>query len=159
MLAHLLALAIGLGSFALYMAAFFFPEVHRKQDFFFSGFGLFYALVLWVCAERIAGGVLLGQMASGVLLGWFGWQTLKLRRELTPVAERTPVSESQLQVLTSPQQLADAIASVFRQPPPPSGGGLSGQAIADLDAEPENASSAEEPADTPTASAETDDKD
>lgn len=84
MLAYILALGVGLGSFALYMAAFFFPEVHRKSDFIWSGIGLFYALVLWVCAGRITGGVLLGQTASVALLGWFGWQTLKLRWDQAP---------------------------------------------------------------------------
>ena len=48
MLAYILALAVGLGSFSIYMAAFFFPEVHRKSDFTWSGVGLFYALIfLW----------------------------------------------------------------------------------------------------------------
>jgi hypothetical protein len=91
MLAYVLALVVGLGSFAIYMAAFFFPEVHRKQDFIWSGVGLFYALVLWVCAGRITGGVLLGQMASVALLGWFGWQTLTLRRELIPSEQQTAI--------------------------------------------------------------------
>jgi hypothetical protein len=89
MLAYILALAVGLGSFALYMAAFFFPEVHRKNDLSWSGVGMFYALVLWVCAERITGGVLLGQTASVALLGWLGWQTLTLRRQITPQAQQT----------------------------------------------------------------------
>lgn len=89
MLAYILALAVALGSFALYMAAFFFPEVHRKSDFIWSGVALFYALVLWVCAGRITGGVLLGQTASVALLGWFGWQTLKMRWDLTPPDQKT----------------------------------------------------------------------
>ena len=92
MLAYVLALVIGLGSLGMYLAAFFFPEVHRKEDFIWSGIGLFYALVLWVCAGRITGGVLLGQLASVALLGWFGWQTLTLRRELTSPENRTPIS-------------------------------------------------------------------
>ena len=92
MLAYVLALVIGLGSLTMYLAAFFFPEVHRKEDFIWSGIGLFYALVLWVCAGRITGGVLLGQAASVALLGWFGWQTLTLRRELTSPEHRTPIS-------------------------------------------------------------------
>lgn len=89
MLAYILALAVALGSFALYMAAFFFPEVHRKSDFIWSGVALFYALVLWVCAGRITGGVLLGQTASVALLGWFGWQTLRMRWDLTPPEQKT----------------------------------------------------------------------
>lgn len=91
MLAYILALAVGLGSFSIYMAAFFFPEVHRKSDFAWSGVGLFYALVLWACAGRITGALLLGQMAGVALLGWFGWQTLVLRRQVTPVAQQTPI--------------------------------------------------------------------
>ena len=87
MLAYILALAVGIGSLAIYMAAFFFPEVHRKSDFIWSGVGLFWALVLWVCAGRITGGVLLGQTAGVALLGWFGWQTLTLRRQLIPVEQ------------------------------------------------------------------------
>ncbi|MGD1712987.1 Ycf66 family protein, partial [Dapis sp. BLCC M172] len=92
MLANILALALGLGSLALYMVAFFFPEVHRKNDFIWSGVGLFYALVLWFCAGRITGAVLLGQVASVTLIGWFGWETLTLRRQVTPVAEQTKIS-------------------------------------------------------------------
>jgi hypothetical protein len=98
MLAYVLALVIGIGSLGIYIAAFFFPEIHRKQDFFWSGVGLFYALVLWVCAGRITGGVLLGQMASVALLGWFAWQTLTLRRSLASPSEQTPLpSQDQLQ--------------------------------------------------------------
>jgi Ycf66 protein N-terminus len=89
MLAHVLAMVVGLSSFSLYMAAFFFPEVHRKYDFAWSGLGMFYALVLWVCAGRITGGVLLGQTASVTLLGWVGWQMLSLRRSLTPIDQQT----------------------------------------------------------------------
>jgi hypothetical protein len=98
MLAYVLALVIGLGSIAMYMAAFFFPEVHRKEDFAWSGLGLFYALVLWVCAGRITGGVLLGQMASVALLGWFGWQTLTLRRAIAAPEQQTAIpSQDELQ--------------------------------------------------------------
>lgn len=92
MLAYILALTVGLGSFAMYMAAFFFPEVHRKNDFYWSGVGLFYALALWVCAGRITGGVLLGQVASVSLIGWLGWQTLNLRHEQTSPQEKTEIS-------------------------------------------------------------------
>lgn len=91
MLAYILALVIGLGSIAFYMSAFFYPEVYRKGDFVWSGVGFFYALVLWFCAGQFGGAVLLGQAASVSLLGWLGWQTLKLRRLTTPEAERTPI--------------------------------------------------------------------
>ncbi|MBD2771608.1 Ycf66 family protein [Iningainema tapete] len=103
MLAYVLALAVGFGSIALYGAAFFFPEIHRKNDFIWSGVGFFYALVLWVFARRITGGLLLGHVASVALLGWFGWQTFSLRRQLTPQAQQTPIPDSNT-VKTSLQQ-------------------------------------------------------
>ncbi|MDB9305080.1 Ycf66 family protein [Nodularia spumigena CS-591/12] len=95
MLAYVLAFVVGLGSLAIYIAAFFFPEIHRKNDFIWSGVGLFYALVLWVFAPRISGGLLLGHVASVALLISFGWQTLSLRRQLTPQTEQTPVPSPQ----------------------------------------------------------------
>jgi Ycf66 protein N-terminus len=94
MLAYFLALVVGLGSFSIYMAAFFFPEVHRKSDFAWSGVGLFYALILWACAGRITGALLLGQMAAVALLGWFAWETLNLRRQVAPIAQQTPIPQS-----------------------------------------------------------------
>lgn len=103
MLAYVLALAVGLGSLAIYLVAFFFPEIHRKNDFIWSGIGFFYALMLWVFAQRINGGLLLGHVASVALLGWFGWQTFSLRRQVTPQAQQTPVPSSEA-VKTSIQQ-------------------------------------------------------
>jgi hypothetical protein len=103
MLAYLLAFVVGLGSLAIYIAAFFFPEIHRKNDFIWSGVGLFYALVLWVFAPRISGGLLLGHVASVALLVWFGWQTLSLRRQITPPTQQTPVSSPE-RVKTLPMQ-------------------------------------------------------
>jgi hypothetical protein len=103
MLAYVLAWVVGLGSLALYLAAFFFPEVHRKQDFILSGVGMFYALVLWVCAGRITGGLLLGQMAGVGLVGWLGWETLSLRRGITPGDQQTalPSAEALQSALTN----------------------------------------------------------
>ncbi|MBE9006991.1 hypothetical protein IQ259_18440 [Fortiea sp. LEGE XX443] len=103
MLAYILALVVGLGSLALYISAFFFPEIHRKNDFIWSGIGMFYALVLWVFAPRIWGGLLLGHVASVALLVWFGWQTLSLRRQLTPQIQQTLVPSSEA-VKTSIQE-------------------------------------------------------
>ncbi len=94
MLAYILALAVALGSLGIYLAAFFFPEIHRKFDFIWSGVGLFYALVLWVCAGRITGGLLLGQVAGVALLGWSVTQTLQLRRQLTPSSGQTLLPSS-----------------------------------------------------------------
>jgi Ycf66 protein N-terminus len=91
MLAYILAVLVGTGSVGLYISAFFFPEIHRKHDFIWSGVGFFYALVLWIYARQETGGILVGQTASVALLGWFAWQTLKLRRQLVPVSQQTPI--------------------------------------------------------------------
>ena len=104
MLAYVLALVVGLGSLAIYLAAFFFPEIHRKNDFIWSGVGLFYALVLWVFAPHISGGLLLGHVASVALLVWFGWQMLSLRRQLTPLIQQTPVPSPELVKITIQDQ-------------------------------------------------------
>ena len=91
MFAHGLAILLGLSSFIFYMAAFFYPEVHRRIDFWLSGLGMACAVVLWFCAGQITGLVLLTQLALIVLLGALGWQTLSIRREKTPVYQQTPV--------------------------------------------------------------------
>ena len=91
MLAYILAILVGTSSVGLYISAFFFPEIHRKQDFIWSGVGFFYALTLWIYARQETGGILVGQTTSVALLGWFAWQTLKLRRQLVPVNQQTPI--------------------------------------------------------------------
>ncbi len=106
MLANILALVVGLGSLAIYISAFFFPEIHRKNDFIWSGVGLFYALVLWVFAPKITGGLLLGHVASVALLVWFGWQTLSLRRQVTPQAQQTAVPSPEAVKSTIQEQAA-----------------------------------------------------
>ncbi|ANV83382.1 hypothetical protein AWQ21_02695 [Picosynechococcus sp. PCC 7003] len=82
MLAQILAIAVALGSGLLFLTAFIFPKLHRQDDFFWSTVGLFYALVLWVCAGQMAGAILLGQLASVILLSWFAWETLRLRQAI-----------------------------------------------------------------------------
>jgi hypothetical protein len=94
MLAYILAVLVGTGSVGLYISAFFFPEIHRKQDFIWSGVGFFYALVLWIYARQETGGILLGQTTSVALLSWLAWQTLTLRRQLVPVSQQTPIPSS-----------------------------------------------------------------
>lgn len=119
MLAYVLAIAVAFISFAFYMAAFFLPEVHRKDDFLWSGVGLFYALVLWVCAGRITGGVLLGQLAGVALVFWLGWETLTLRRAIAHPETRTEIDES----FSLTETLQSAFGKVFsllrRQAPEP----------------------------------------
>ena len=92
MLAYILAIAVGLASLSLYLSAFFLPELHRKDDFLWSGVGLFYALVLWICAGRMTGSVLLGQGAAVSLVLCFGWQTLRLRRAIAHPDDKTDVT-------------------------------------------------------------------
>jgi hypothetical protein len=106
MLAYLLALVVGFGSLAIYLSAFFFPEIHRKNDFIWSGVGLFYALVLWIFTPRITGGLLLGHVASVALLVWFGWQTLSLRRQLAPEGQQTPLPSLELIKVSFQEQMS-----------------------------------------------------
>jgi hypothetical protein len=97
MVVHILAVAVGLGSIMLYLAAFFFPEVHRKHDFFWSGVGCFYALVLWVDAGQISTTEVIGHVAGIAMVLWFGWQTLQLRRKRTPRDLQTPLTDQSWQ--------------------------------------------------------------
>lgn len=82
MLPYFLAIALALGSLTLYLSAFFARDTHRQDDFLWSGVGLFYALILWLCAGQMKGSVLLGQGAAVSLVLVFGWQTIRLRRAI-----------------------------------------------------------------------------
>jgi hypothetical protein len=82
MLPYILAIVVGLSSLYLLTTAFIAPDRHRQDDFLWSAVGLFYALVLWLCAGRITGAILLGQAAAAILFIAFAWQTLKLRQAL-----------------------------------------------------------------------------
>jgi hypothetical protein len=94
MLAYILAVLVGTGSVGLYIAAFFLPEIHRKQDFIWSGVGCFYALFLWIYAHQVTGGILVGQTTSVVLLGWLGWQTFQLRQQLVPIERANAIANA-----------------------------------------------------------------
>ncbi|BAZ86804.1 Ycf66 family protein [Dolichospermum compactum] len=106
MLAYFLALVVAVGSLAIYLSAFLFPEIHRKNDFIWSGVGLFYALVLWIFASRITGGLLLGHVASVAMLVWFVAQTLSLRRQLAPAGQQTPLPSPELIKVSFQEQMS-----------------------------------------------------
>jgi Ycf66 protein N-terminus len=91
MLAYILAVLVGAGSVSLYAAAFLLPEIHRKNDFIWSGVGLFYALFLWLYAHQVTGGILVGQTSSVLLMGWFAWQIVKMRRQLVAVDRQASI--------------------------------------------------------------------
>jgi hypothetical protein len=114
MLAYILAIAIGSSSLVLFMTAFVQSEIHRKDDFFWSGIGLFYALVLWFCANRLTGGLLLGQAAAVALILSYNWQNLKLRKAIAhPEKEIALESFSITQVI---QNFLGGLFSRFRKP-------------------------------------------
>ncbi len=91
LLADTLSILLGLSSLTFYIAAFFYPEVHRRFDPLWSGLGLFYAAILWFCASQMTLAIVLSQLIAIALLIGLGWQTLSVRREKTPVYQQTPV--------------------------------------------------------------------
>jgi Ycf66 protein N-terminus len=123
MLAYFLSVLVGTGSFGMYVAAFLFPEIYRKQDFIWSGLGLFYALVLWVEARQLNGGLLVGQTASVALLIWLGWQTITLRRQLAtadfaaPITTNNSIGQSSMAVVESVVETTEPLLAV--EPPQP----------------------------------------
>ena len=96
----ILALAVAIASLAILTTFLLFPKAHRKEDFALGGGGLLYALILWACAGRITGAVLLGQMAAIALLGWFGWETITLRKQVSSLAQQLPVAEPGIEAAT-----------------------------------------------------------
>ena len=101
MLSYALAIAVALSSLVLFSTAFLMSDLHRQDDFLWSGVGLFYALVLWYCAKNITGAVLLGQTAATALLVSYNWQTLKLRKAIASPAKAAEINNfSVLQSIT-----------------------------------------------------------
>ncbi len=92
MLSYALAIAVTLSSLVLFSTAFLISDIHRRDDFLWSGVGLFYALVLWFCARNITGAVLLGQAAATVLIVSYSWQTLKLRKAVANPAKASAIN-------------------------------------------------------------------
>jgi hypothetical protein len=93
MLPYLLALIVAVAGVALYATAFFFPNLYRKNDLIWSGVALFYGLVLWFCARRLTGAVLLGQTASVALIGWLGFQAFQFRWSQLPSSEQASIAD------------------------------------------------------------------
>ncbi len=114
MLAYILAIAIGSSSLVLFTTAFVQPEIHRKDDFFWSGIGLFYALVLWFCANRLTGGVLLGQAAAVALILSSNWQNLKLRKAIAHPEKQ--IALESFSVTQAIQNFLERLFSRFRKP-------------------------------------------
>ncbi len=83
MLAYFLAIAVAVVSLTLYLTAFFRPQIHRQDDFLWSGLGLFSALIFWICAGRITGAVLLGESALVIIAIAFIWENRQLRQAIT----------------------------------------------------------------------------
>ena len=92
MLSYALAIAVAVGSLVLFLTAFVMSDIHRRDDFLWSGVGLLYALILWFCARNITGAVLLGQTAATTLLVVYSWQTLKLRKALANPEKAAEIS-------------------------------------------------------------------
>ncbi len=92
MLSYALAIAVAISSLVLFSTAFLMSDLHRQDDFLWSGVGLFYALVLWYCAKNITGAVLLGQSAATALLVSYNWQTLKLRKAIANPAKADEIN-------------------------------------------------------------------
>lgn len=115
MLSQGLAIVVGVGSISLYLAAFFFPEVHRRHDFFWSGVGCLYALILWTDASQITPTEFVGHLASVSLLGWMGWQTLTMRRRRTPKVLQTLYTDDSWP--TFRREMTDLAQGFLRQSP------------------------------------------
>ena len=107
MLAHVLAIAVGLSSIVLFLTAFSMSDIHQRDDFLWSGVGLFYALVLWFCASRITGSLLLGQVAAVALVISFNWQNLKLRKAMQRALGGDPHSPLPQDAIANPEQAMD----------------------------------------------------
>ncbi|WP_299492552.1 Ycf66 family protein [Acaryochloris sp. IP29b_bin.137] len=88
MLSLALVLIVGLGSVGLYLTAYVYPEIHRKTDIWWSGTGLFYALILLIYRRPF--GLLLGHAASVVLLVWLSYQALQRRWAMVEASPPQP---------------------------------------------------------------------
>ena len=108
MLAYILGLVVGTSSLLILVKAVLAKDLQKEAnlfqtDIFWSGVGLFYGLALWVCAERITGALLLGQIASVCLIGWLVLQVKEMRLAADGI---------------SPSPNSNFITDLFRKPEP-----------------------------------------
>jgi Ycf66 protein N-terminus len=94
-----LAIVVALASLFLFLISFIAPRLYRAQDLWWSGVGVFYALVLWFCSAQIRGALLLGTIASVSLLGWLSTQVYLNRWAALTDAEKGTGTLKQLQAL------------------------------------------------------------
>jgi len=90
MLPYALAIVVGISSSILFVSAFLFKDLHRQDDFLWSGVGLFYALTLWFGSNNIRGSLLLGQLAAVCLLTAYFWQVWNLRTAIAKPEQNIP---------------------------------------------------------------------
>jgi hypothetical protein len=115
MLSYFLAIAIAVTSVGLYLTAFLSPKIHRQDDFLWSGLGLFYALIIWVCADRITGALLLGQLAATSMITAFIWETRQLRKAMT--SQETEVTLEGISILDLILSLLGKLSNLTRKQP------------------------------------------
>jgi Ycf66 protein N-terminus len=116
MLNYLLGWMVGFGSLGLYLSGFLLPEVRRKNDAIWSGVGLIYALAILTNGDRTTAGLFVGQLASAVLVGWFGWQTLQQRRQLSAPETHTPIPNSVQAVFLFLKQGWERLVATYTSP-------------------------------------------
>ncbi|MEL6439285.1 MAG: Ycf66 family protein [Cyanobacteria bacterium J06621_8] len=120
MLSYALAIAVGTSSLVLFFTAFVLSDLHRQDDFIWSGVGLFYALVLWYCAPNITGAVLLGQAAATALIIALCWQNLKLRQAIARPESAAAVKNGKFSWLRSITSFGKGKSSAVKPVAPPS---------------------------------------
>ena len=115
MLPYALAIVVGISSSILFVSAFLFKDLHRQDDFLWSGVGLFYALTLWFGSNNIRGSLLLGQLAAVCLLTAYFWQVWNLRTAIAKPEQNIP--EERFSVVEFTRNLFKRKSSGKNSPP------------------------------------------
>lgn len=118
-----LAIVVALASLFLLIISFVAPRLYRAQDLWWSGVGMFYALVLWFCSVQIRGAVLLGTIANVALLGWLGTQVYLSRWSALTDAEKANGTLKRLQSLGKQlTRILESRPTLKSEPKPPKTG-------------------------------------